>query len=194
MPEPAHLALLLAAGGSRRLGQPKQLLQIDGIPLIRRMALAALATGPAELMVTLGAEIEGCRAALAGLRWREVQVTGWAEGMGRSIAVAVQAITDPSLPLLVLGVDQPALDAAHLRSLVARGRQHPDCAVASAYADTLGIPALFPASWRPRLAALNGDQGARALLRTGDPSILGVAAPQMAVDIDTPEDLRSLRS
>jgi molybdenum cofactor cytidylyltransferase len=193
VPEHAHLALLLAAGGSRRLGRPKQLLDIDGISLIRRMALAALATDPAELIVTLGAEIDGCRAALRGLSWREVQVPDWTEGMGRSIAAGVQAIADPSLAILVLGVDQPALVAAHLRALVALGREQPGCAVASAYADTLGIPALFPAQWRPRLTALNGDQGARALLRAGDQPILSVAAPQLAVDIDTPADLRSLR-
>ncbi|MCB1599101.1 MAG: nucleotidyltransferase family protein [Xanthomonadales bacterium] len=193
MPEPAHLALLLAAGGSRRLGQPKQLLDLNGISLIRRMALAALATEPTELLVSLGAEVEGCRAALQGLRWREVLVADWTEGMGRSLAAGVEAITNPALAVLVLGVDQPALDAAHLRALVALGRERPDCAVASAYADTLGIPALFPAEWRPRLAALGGDLGARVLLRSGDPSVLSVPAPQLAIDIDTPADLGSLR-
>lgn len=62
---PTHVALLLAAGGSRRLGQAKQRIHIDGLPLLRRMALAALASAPRELLVALGAAADECHALIA---------------------------------------------------------------------------------------------------------------------------------
>lgn len=192
MTEPAHVALLLAAGGSRRLGHPKQLIEIDGIALIRRMALAALTTAPSELIVALGAETGGCRQALAGLRWREVLVSDWTEGMGSSLACAARQIDDPDAGVMVLGVDQPAVDGAHLLALLSRWWQQPELAVASGYAGTRGIPALFPASWQARLAALSGDSGARQLLRASEVPV--IEAPQLALDIDTPEHLRALRA
>jgi CTP:molybdopterin cytidylyltransferase MocA len=188
MSEPTHSALLLAAGGSRRLGQPKQLLEIDGIPLIRRAALAALATGPQQLLVVLGAEVDGCRAALAGLALDIHSVEDWAAGMGASLACGVCALRQPLDGVLVVGVDQPALDAAHLVALVARWRADPARVVASGYADTVGTPALFPAAWLPRLAALGGDQGARALLRQAIDATQIIHAPALAIDIDDAQD------
>jgi molybdenum cofactor cytidylyltransferase len=186
--ERRHVVLLLAAGGSRRLGRPKQLLEFDQQPLIRRMALTALATHPAELIVALGAEVDGCRHALKGLAWRECQVPDWRQGMGASLSHALRD-ADPEAAILVLGVDQPALEATHLQALLQWGRTHPDHAIASGYAATLGIPALFPPSWRPALLTLDGDNGARALLRAAGAAVLGVDAPQLAFDIDSPGDL-----
>jgi CTP:molybdopterin cytidylyltransferase MocA len=188
MSEPAHSAVLLAAGGSRRLGRPKQLLEIDGIPLIRRAALAALATGPRQLLVTLGAEVDGCRAALAGLVVDFHIVEDWAAGMGVTLASAVCALRQPVDGVLVVGIDQPALGAAHLTALVAHWRADPARVVASGYAGTVGTPTLFPASWMARLATLTGDQGARALLRdsAAEPEIF--LAPELAIDIDDAQD------
>jgi CTP:molybdopterin cytidylyltransferase MocA len=189
MSEPAHSAVLLAAGGSRRLGRPKQLLEIDGIPLIRRAALAALATGPRQLLVVLGAEVDGCRAALDGLALQLHLVDDWAAGMGATLASGLRALRQPVAGLLVIGVDQPALDAGHLTALVDHWCTDPARVVASGYAGTFGTPALFPASWLARLTILTGDQGARALLRdsTEEPEI--IHAPELAIDIDDAQDL-----
>jgi CTP:molybdopterin cytidylyltransferase MocA len=189
MSERAHSVLLLAAGGSRRLGRPKQLLEIDGVALIRRAALAALATGPRKLLVALGAEVDGCRAALAGLAVDFHIVEDWAAGMGATLASAVCALRQPVDGVLVVGVDQPALDSAHLRALLARWHADPLRAVASGYAGTFGTPALFPANWQPRLAALTGDQGARALLRNSAEIPEIFHAPELAIDIDDAQDL-----
>ncbi len=189
MSEPTHSAVLLAAGGSRRLGRPKQLLEIDGIPLIRRAALAALATGPRQLLVALGAEVDGCRAALAGLAVDIHIVVDWAAGIGATLASGLRELRQPVDGVLVIGVDQPALGAPHLLALLARWQADPSRAVASGYAGTIGTPALFPADWQPRLAALSGDRGARALLRKSAerPEILH--APELALDIDDAQDL-----
>ena len=188
MSEPGHSAVLLAAGTSRRLGRPKQLLEIDGIPLIRRAALAALATEPRQLLVALGAEVNGCRAVLADLAVDIHIVDDWAAGMGETLASAARALRPPVDGMLVFGVDQPALDAAHLRALVARWRANPSRAVASGYADIIGTPALFPASWLAQLTALAGDQGARALLRDSHEKPELLHAPELAIDIDDAQD------
>lgn len=190
MAEPAHCALLLAAGGSRRLGQPKQLIQVDGTPLIRRLAQAALATEPIELLVMLGAELPGCREALAGLALRVVPVADWTAGMGASLAAGARAA--PPAGLLILGVDQPALASGHLRQLVSRWRSHPAHPVASGYAGIIGTPAVLPAAWREELTRLQGDQGARQLLRDCT-SCQVVDAPDLALDLDQPEDLTRWR-
>lgn len=195
MPElPQHHAVLLAAGASRRLGQPKQLLQLDGVALIRRMALAALATAPQQLLVALGAEAAGCSAALAGLPLRILVCARWREGMGATLAEAVTAAPSASAGLLILGVDQPALDASHLQALLGHWRLDPTQPVASGYAGTLGTPAVFPADWHTRLSQLSGDHGARALLRLHQPQPAAVIAPQLALDIDDAHDWRFVQS
>lgn len=181
-----HAALLLAAGGSQRLGQPKQLVRIDGLPLIRRLAMAALATAPSELLVVLGAEVKLCGEALSGLPVRIVVAQDWADGMGASLAAGARAA--PATGLLVLGVDQPALDARHLQALVECWRAHPDQPAASGYAGVIGTPAVLPAAWRDELMQARGDQGARERLRAR-PGCRVVDAPALAFDIDRPEDL-----
>ena len=186
--DPVHVALLLAAGASRRLGRSKQLERIDGETLIRRMAGAALATRPGRLYVALGAEIPGCTSALAGLPLQILHCSDWNRGMGATLAQATRAIAPSAAGLLVLGVDQPHLDEQHLNRLVEQWRNAPNVPVASAYADTLGTPALFPASWLARLTALAGDQGARALLRDSYEKPELLHAPELAIDIDDAQD------
>jgi len=186
---PGHIAIVLAAGSSSRLGRPKQLLEIDGETLLRRAVQAALATAPTRTVVALGAEIDGCRTALAGLPVEILEVANWAEGMGATLAAAVKAVEGTPGAVLVLGIDQPALSAEHLLRLIGAWRKAPESAVASAYADTVGTPALFPGDWRPRLAQLRGDQGARALLRTLN--LITIAAGELALDIDAPGDWKS---
>lgn len=156
------------------------------------MAAAALATAPQRLYVALGAEIVGCTAALAGLAVTILHCSDWSLGMGATLAQAVRAIGPADAGLLVLGVDQPYLDAAHLQCLVDRWQQAPARAVASGYGDTLGTPVIFPAHWGVRLSALSGDQGARALLRAETAEVAVLHAPQLALDLDDAQDFATL--
>lgn len=191
MKTPRHALLLLAAGGSRRLGQPKQLLRLDGETLVRRAARLGLATAPAEAVVVCGANADAVWTELADLPLRKTVCTGWEAGLGESLALGLRALSPDTDGALVLLCDQPALDAHHLLALRDAWRGDPARAAASAYAGVLGVPALLPRAWFARLADGGHDHGARALLRANAGLVHAVAAPPLADDIDTPEQARA---
>lgn len=186
-----HGAVLLAAGASRRLGQAKQLVEIDGEPLLRRAARALLATQPFETIVVLGHEVGRMRAALAGLAVRCVVAADHAEGLSASLRAGLAALDVRCDGALVALTDQPALHADHLRALRDAWCVRPAHAVASAYAGVLGVPALLPRGWFGALAKLDGDVGARDLLRARAAEVIAIAAPALETDIDTAADLPS---
>ena len=187
---PVHGALLLAAGASRRLGRPKQLVEVDGEPLIRRAARALLATKPHECVVVLGHAAAELAAALDGVPVRCVIARDVEEGMAASLRVGIAALDAHCAGALIALTDQPALNAAHLHALCAAWRRAPENAVASAYADTLGVPALLPRRWFADLATLAGDVGARELVRARTHEVVAITADALALDVDTPADLR----
>lgn len=188
MPEPRHGVVLLAAGASRRLGRPKQLVAIDGEALVRRAARLALATQPADAVVALGAESAMVAAALTGLPVRALPVPDWARGMGASLRAGLDALSPDCAGALVLLCDQPALDAAHLHALVATWRAAPTRAAASAYAGVLGVPAVLPRAWFAAIEA-DADRGARDLLRARSAETQAVPCAALAADLDTPDRL-----
>jgi molybdenum cofactor cytidylyltransferase len=190
-------ALVLAAGASSRLGAPKQLLtRDDGVPLVRHVVDAAHAAGCAPVVVAIGAESSRVADALLGAGAAILRVPDWGDGMGASLAAAarhVGRIAPDVAGVAVLACDQPALDASVIARLVDAWRAGDALVAASAYAGIRGIPAVFDASLRPRLEALVGDAGARALLRDGDVTVSEVPWPDGALDLDTPSDVRRWR-
>ncbi|MCE5233747.1 MAG: nucleotidyltransferase family protein [Mizugakiibacter sp.] len=188
MPEPRHGVVLLAAGASRRLGRPKQLVAIDGEPLVRRAARLALATVPADAVVVLGADATAVAAAVRGLAVRPLRAPGWEHGMGASLRAGLDALAPACAGALVLLCDQPALDAAHLEALLAAWRLDPAGAAASAYAGVLGVPAVLPRAWFPHVDA-GADRGARDLLRSRAAAVRAVPRAALADDLDTPDRL-----
>jgi molybdenum cofactor cytidylyltransferase len=189
-----HAVVLLAAGESRRLGRPKQLVPVAGEALVRRAARAALATDPAQALIVVGARADEVWAAVADLALTRVECPSWAAGLSASIHSGLERL-DPTIEaaLFVL-CDQPALGASHLRALVARWSLAPGQAVASAYAGTLGVPAMLPKGWFDELAALTGDCGARELLRARSDEVAVLCAPELADDLDQPDDLERSRT
>lgn len=187
---PLHGALLLAAGASSRLGRPKQLLEVDGEPLLRRAARALLASAPLDLVVVLGHDAARIGAVLESLPLRTVVAADHAEGMAAALRAGIAALDPRCAGALVALTDQPALDAAHLAALRDAWRVAPGRAIASRYAGVAGVPALLPRAWFGELLALRGDQGARALLRTRGDAVGLVDAPALALDIDLPRDVR----
>jgi len=183
--------VLLAAGASLRLGRPKQLLPWQGETLVRRAARAALEAGVDELIVVVGSHREEVAASLSGLVLRVVENERWPEGLGTSIAAGVRAASGDAVLLQL--ADQPGVDAALLRELVAGMRAGHE-RVACAYAGVIGVPALFsdPADLAA-LGGMSGERGAQALLRRAGVEVLAIPAERAAHDIDDEADWRRWR-
>lgn len=187
--------VLLAAGNSSRYGGIKLVAEIDGMPMLRRAALAALDAGT-ELLVVTGAHAAALDAALAGLGAIRIQNAGWAEGMGGSIACAFSSLlarSEPPAAALVCLADQPRVGTPQLRRLIEAWRKQPDRIVASQFGETLGPPCLFPQRCFGELARLRGPQGARRVLAAHADAVLAIAMPEAAMDIDTIEDYQRLQ-
>lgn len=183
-------AVVLAAGASRRLGHPKQLVVIEGESLLRRGARLALEAGCSPVVVVVGFEADRMAPELTGLPVDAVVNPNWSSGMGSSLACGVAAAlrARPEMDaLLLLVCDQPRLTAEHLRRLLDHHAGGSAAITASAYAGRAGVPAVFAAGLLPHLQTIEGDLGARNLiLRVGAQT---VDWPDGAADIDLPGDL-----
>lgn len=183
--------LLLAAGGSTRLGQPKQLLEWKGKTLIRRAAEALLGAGCDPVVVVVGSMAESCRLELDGLTLEIVENTEWRSGMSSSIRSGLESLleTDPHLDaVLITLVDQPKITKDQLKSLLDRYGETSAPIVAAEYDGVAGVPALFDRRHFPALSNLTGDKGARDLIRK-DAHLVAIPLPEAGVDIDTLADL-----
>ena len=191
---PRFACVLLAAGGSRRLGRPKQLVRRRGRTLLEHAVEAARGAAPgAPLVVVLGAEALRLRTLLrrCDAAARPVVNFRWTSGLGSSLAAGLDALPSTVDAALVLLVDQPNVGAAALRRLIAAWRRRPTVPAAARYLGRAGVPAILPRrSWRA-LRGVEGDSGARALLR-GASAVTLVDLPEAELDIDTPEDAARL--
>lgn len=188
--------VILAAGGSRRLGRPKQLVEIDGRSLIRRAAEAALAVGSGSVQIVVGAEVLRVRAALEGLPVAWIVNDAWQEGIASSIRAAVDAIERRQRPVETMTLmlcDQPGVTTDVLRRLLDAWRGTRSAVIASRYPEGPGVPALLHAELFPALKTLQGDIGARQLIRELDRDIVTIPL-DLPDDVDTAEDLRRLRT
>ena len=183
--------VLLAAGASTRMGRPKQLLEIGGVPLVRRAALAALASSARPIVVVLGANAALIRPQLADLFVLLVENPAWPEGMGSSLRCGMQAMlaAAPALDGVIVALaDQPQFSGAIIEQLRARQRETGKSIVASG-TEQAGPPALFLRQHFPDLLACHGDSGARFLLKAQATSVARLDLGDQA-DLDTPADYR----
>lgn len=190
---PRVAAVVLAAGGSTRLGHPKQLVPVRGEPLVRRAARAALGAGAEPVVVVLGAHADLVRPALHALPVRTVTNDRWATGLASSLAAGLRAALagDACDGVLVTLVDQPLVDAGALRRLLARfDATHR--LVASAYEHTVGVPAVFGREHLDALLQLTGDAGAGGWLRRRIGEVTPVPLGVAALDVDTPAEVARL--
>jgi molybdenum cofactor cytidylyltransferase len=189
--------VILAAGASTRMGTPKQLLEIEGRPLLVRAVEAALASPAWPVVVVLGAHAEKIRPALARLPVLTTENPAWAEGMASSIRAGVTTLQQFSRRLdaaLIALCDQPAFSAGTVAQLVAAQRATGRSIVAARYAGRHGAPALFLREYFDTLAHLTGEEGARALLNDDPNRVAAVDLPALAIDLDTPADLAAINT
>ena len=189
-----HGVIVLAAGISKRLGRPKALIEMDGETLVHRIVRLGLTTDPGDCVVVNAIDNDAIVVAVADLDCRVVPCAEAARGMSASLQCGLRALGSDCAAALIVLVDQPALSASHLCALLDAWRHDPDCAIASGYADVIGVPAMLPREWFERLMGSIGDLGARELLRARLSEVRVIPAPQLAQDIDTQADLELLQS
>jgi molybdenum cofactor cytidylyltransferase len=188
-------AVVLAAGGSIRFGKPKQLAIFQGEPLVRRIVTAAKDAGCAPVVVVVGASAAQIAPVLAGLPVSIIEHPNWSNGLGSSIAVGVMhaaSITPDLDAAILLACDQPFVNAVMLRQLIQMHLENKKPIVASAYAETLGVPALFDRSCFGDLLQLTGDSGAKGIILARRNDVTPFDFPAAAVDIDTAADYEKL--
>lgn len=183
--------LIPAAGASRRMrGSDKLLMQVRGVPLLRRQALAALEAGD-HVVVALPAHDHPRAEALRGLPVQIVEVPDAALGMSSSLRRAVSLLPRGLDGVMVLPADMPEITAADMSRLIDafRAVPHPTIQRATAEDGTPGHPVLFPVDCFPALQALSGDFGAKAVLTANIHRVRDLALPgaRALIDLDTPE-------
>jgi molybdenum cofactor cytidylyltransferase len=186
-------AIILAAGASRRLGQPKQLVSLAHETLLGRTVRMARDAGADPVLVVLGAHRDEIvsRVDLKGIH--SIFNSDWEQGIASSIHAGIVALrkrVPDAIAVMLLVCDQPRLTVEHLRGLIDIFDGQPrQVIVASAYAGIAGIPAIFPACEFAALLELRGDEGARRLLRAPQCPLVTVSFADGDIDVDTPEDL-----
>jgi molybdenum cofactor cytidylyltransferase len=180
-------AIILAAGAGRRMGGPKALLVLGGETLLQRTVRTALSAGCSPVAAVVGDWESGPLDPRVTL----VHNPGAAEGMASSIRLGIAGLPPEAKAVLILTVDQPAVNADLLGRLLALAARDPARPTACAYGDSLGIPAVLPRRLFRELLDLRGDHGAKAILRRENAAPLPF--PEGGSDLDTPEDLERIR-
>jgi len=182
--------LLPAAGASRRMrGADKLLEWLGNAPLLRVIAERALSAS-AHVAVTLPPNAQARAQALDGLPVQMLPVPDAAEGMAASLRAGAEwAMGLPADALMIALPDMPDVTAADMKALIAAQARRPDQPLrARTAAGVAGHPTLLPRALLPRVMGMQGDTGARALLRTHPPRLFTLAGDRAATDLDTPED------
>jgi molybdenum cofactor cytidylyltransferase len=179
-------AVVLAAGTSTRMGQPKLVLPLGDEPLVRRTVRQICGAGFDDVLVIVGNEHEKLRAALDGLLVRQALNLHYETGMGSSFRTAVEHLGQSDAAMFALA-DQPFVTTQEYRTVLEAYRRHSPAIVSVRYGDVTAPPHLFCRDLFPELARL--EQGARPVLeRHREQTIVVQFPPELLLDIDTPED------
>lgn len=188
--------LILAAGASSRFGECKLLVDWRGKPLLASAIAAARSLIPDRIIIVTGAfhrEITAHAELLIDVHQSPpaqlIRCSDWQLGMGHSLAYGVNQLVDDNAVLILLG-DQPLVNDDDLRRLYTAWKTDSTRITCAAFAGTLGVPAIFPATTKPRLLQLKGERGAKGMLTTAN--TCSVPMPNAALDIDTRADLIQL--
>src|SRR2546423_6742095 len=178
-------AVVLAAGESSRLGEAKQLLIFRGETLIRRAVRAAAEAGCDPIVVVIGKVSEEIRQELDGTGARVVENAEWQRGLGTSIRRGLTEIAASVDAIILLTCDQPLVDRGVIAQLIATQEKTGKPIIASSYANTRGVPALFERACFEALLALPDDSGAKKLIEERSDDVSSIAFEEGGIDIDT---------
>lgn len=192
MVKPLHYgAVILAAGASTRMHQPKQLLPVAGKSLLRHITDIVLASPAWPVVVVLGAQADVIRPEISRLPVLVVENPDWAEGLAASIRAGIRVVDSFSLSLeaaLLVLCDQPELSTGILTRLAGEHQRTGKSIVAARYDNHPGPPVLFARRHFHELLELRGPGGARPLFTRHADALATLEFPTLAADLDTPAD------
>jgi len=187
-------AIVLAAGASTRFGSPKQLVRINGRPLLHAVVTRAVEVVGHSVTVVLGAHAGELTALLRHTPASIVVNRDWEEGIASSIRAGMAQLPGAADGVLLMLADQASVTADDFRRLAGAWRRQPDSILAAQYSGVTGVPAIFP-RWAFRdLAQLRGDRGAQLLLQRYADRVARLRMVSAAIDIDRPEDLLAIET
>ena len=188
--------VLLAAGSSNRMGQPKQLLPFNGRPLIEHVLTVAQASLCDEVVVVLGKFSEQVIPLIDTTKAIVVHNRDWEEGMASSIRCGLQSLLKkiPAVGAAIFMVcDQPFVSSTLLNELIRARTETGKTIIASTYHDTIGTPALFDKIFFDQLMQLHGQEGAKKIIMQHIHDVKTIPFPMGYIDIDTPGDYEELK-
>ncbi len=190
--KPNFGVILLAAGESSRLGQTKQLVQLEGTSLVRRAAELLLTLEPGFCLVVTGSESTAVTAELEDLPVQCQFNPSWKEGMGASIACGARSLPAELDGVMLFLCDQWRITTADITGLYKTWCEDTSYVVASGWAEITGPPVIFPARCIERLTSLAGDQGARLVIDEQSRQSKRLLIDNARYDLDTPADMKLL--
>lgn len=188
--------VLLAAGSSKRMGQPKQLLPWNESTLLGHAIKSILSGSASKLFLVLGAHSDQI-AAKVDLSGMTVLINeNWEQGLGSSIAFAIGEInekyTDINAVLFLLA-DQPFIESIHLDNLIQLHFKEPESIILTRNGEYKGVPVLFPRKFFPELLILSNDEGAKKIIASQKGQVMEVVTENETTDIDTFDTYVKLR-
>ena len=189
--------IVLAAGASVRYGEPKQLLTFKGETFLRRIVRESLESACQPIVAVFGADAQNLSRHIVDFEVYTIQNKDWEKGMGTSISVGIEKLLeiDENVFGAVIAVcDQPFVDERVINRLVQTFfDENQSLIVASRYAETLGVPALFSRKLFPELIKLKKSGGAKEVIERFSDETIAIDFSKGTIDVDTPEDFHRLK-
>lgn len=189
--------VVLAAGASTRMQEPKQLLEFEGKTLLRRAVETAIATDCKPVVVVLGANFNQMLEEIGDLRVDVCHNTDWRKGLSSSLQCGLENLLNlnPKIDAFIATLaDQPFVAKDHLLELRNKFLKSKKPIIAAEYNGIVGVPALFAKRVFKEFADISGDKGAKTIIEKHRKSLVTIDLPEAAFDIDTNDDYMNLQT
>ena len=187
--------VVLAAGGSSRLGGPKQLRLYNGKTLLKHAVDEAANSIADFVVVVLGADADKCVNEIEAGKATVVENKEWQEGMATSLKAGLKTLLEQRVTVdgvIFMVCDQPFVSAIVLNNLINTFKETGKSIVASNYGEVIGTPAFFQQALFAELMLLKGDEGAKKIIQLHKDELATILFPQGGIDIDGREDFEEL--
>jgi molybdenum cofactor cytidylyltransferase len=196
-PIESNIAIIIpAAGASRRLGSPKQLLKWGSSTLLSHAMKTAEELDQKEIVVVLGAHYDKIRSEIDDNSIQILKNEDWKKGLGSSIAVGVEYLLnakDDYDAVLIMLADQPLITALYLKAMIEKFKVDQNQIVTTGYeSGKHGVPAVFGKKYFNDLSALTGDRGAGELIKKSASFVTSIGVTPAISDVDTEEDYNKI--